>query len=50
MVAAGLTVPILWGERRIKVLIPYAIILPLTVTFVFSYLLGVFFEPGIFGS
>ncbi len=50
MAAAGLTIPVLWGERRIKVLVPYAIILPLTVTFVFSYLLGVYFEPGIFGS
>ena len=50
MAAAGLTVPVLWGERRIMVLIPYAVILSLTVTFVFSYLLGVYFEPGIFGS
>jgi putative tricarboxylic transport membrane protein len=50
MAAAGLTIPVLWGERRIKVLVPYAIILPLGVTFVFSYLLGVYFEPGIFGS
>ena len=50
MAAAGLTIPVLWGERRIKVLVPYAIILPSVVTGVFSYLLGVHFEPGIFGS
>lgn len=50
MGAASLTLPVLWGERRIKVLVPYAIILPLVVTALFSYLLGVHFEPGIFGS
>ena len=50
MAAARLTIPLLWGERRIKVLVPYAIILPLAVTLVFSHLLGVHFEPGIFGS
>ncbi len=50
MAAASLTLPVLWGERRIKVLVPYAIILPLAVTALFSYLLGVHFEPGKFGS
>ena len=49
MVIVCLALPVLWGERRIKVLIPYAIILPVAVTGLFSYVLGVHFEPGVFG-
>ena len=41
--------PILWGERRLAVLVPFAIVLPGVVTVLFSYILGVHFEPGIFG-
>ncbi|MGE4562297.1 MAG: tripartite tricarboxylate transporter TctB family protein, partial [Rhodospirillales bacterium] len=44
-----LALPVLWGERRIKVIVPYAIILPMAVTVLFSYVLGVHFETGIFG-
>ena len=44
-----LALPVLWGERRIKVIVPYAIILPMAVTVLFSYVLGVHFETGVFG-
>lgn len=47
VICAGL--PLLWGERRPKVLIPYAIIFPATVAFLFTQLLKVYFEPGAFG-
>jgi len=49
MFAVCLALPVLWGERRIKVILPYAILMPLAVTLVFSYLLGVHFEPGVLG-
>lgn len=49
MFAGCLTLPLLWGERRPMVLLPYAVLLPLAVTILFSLLLGVHFEPGIFG-
>ena len=49
MFAVCLALPLLWGERRFKVIVPYAIITPLAVTLLFSYVLGVHFEPGIFG-
>ena len=39
--------PILWGERRIKVLLPFAILFPGLVTLLFTKVLGVFFEPGV---
>lgn len=49
MFSVCMLVPILWGERRLRVVIPFAILFPLAVTLVFNVLLGVFFEPGIFG-
>lgn len=49
MVSVCLLVPILWGERRLRVVVPFAILFPLAVTLVFNVLLGVFFEPGVFG-
>lgn len=49
MVSVCLLIPILWGERRLRVVIPFAILFPGLVTLVFNVLLGVFFEPGIFG-
>ena len=42
--------PILWGEKRIKVLLPFAIIFPALVTLLFTKVLGVFFEPGIWSK
>ena len=48
MVLVCILLPVLWGERRLKVLIPYAIIFPGAVSLLFSEVLKVYFEPGIF--
>ena len=50
MVVICLVLPRLWGETRLWVLIPFAVVFPGAVTFVFSYLLKVHFEPGPLGS
>ncbi len=47
MLVICIAVPMLWGERRLKVLLPYAVLFPAAVTLVFNQLLGVHFEPGI---
>ena len=49
MVAACALMPPLWGERRLKVIVPFAIIFPLIVAVVFSMFLQVYFEPGVLG-
>lgn len=49
MLSVCLLVPVLWGERRLRVVVPFAILFPALVTLVFNVGLGVFFEPGIFG-
>ena len=49
MVVVCFSLPLLWGERRWKVLVPYAILFPLAVGFLFTQLLKVYFEPGAFG-
>lgn len=41
--------PILWGERRAKVLVPFAILFPAAIALLFSQILGVYFEPGLIG-
>lgn len=41
--------PLLWGERRWKVLIPYVVLFPATVAFLFTQVLKVYFEPGLWG-
>jgi putative tricarboxylic transport membrane protein len=46
---ACLLLPVLWGERRWKILIPYALIFSTAVVLLFSKLLGVYFEPGLLG-
>jgi hypothetical protein len=47
MILVCILMPLLWGERRLKMIFSFAIIFPLAVAFVFSYLLKVYFEPGI---
>ena len=42
--------PILWGEKRVKVLLPFAVIFPALVALLFTKVLGVFFEPGIWSK
>jgi putative tricarboxylic transport membrane protein len=41
--------PLLWGERRYKVLIAFAILFPAAVTLLFAGVLKIYFEPGLFG-
>lgn len=48
LIAAGL--PLLWGERRFKVLVPYVAIFPLAVLWLFSEILQVTFPRGVFAS
>lgn len=49
MVAVCLVIPFLWGERRLVVVLPFAVIFPLCVAFLFSVVLGVYFDPGAIG-
>ena len=49
MFAVCLLVPLVWGERRLLVVIPFAVLFPLAVTLLFNVLLGVFFQPGLLG-
>lgn len=41
--------PLLWGERRWYVLIPYIILFPTLVALLFTKVLRVYFEPGMIG-
>ena len=41
--------PLLWGERRAKVLVPFAILFPVSVALLFAYVLRIYFEPGLIG-
>lgn len=45
--AAGL--PLLWGERRLVLVLVYAVTFSAIVTYLFSIVLSVYFEPGVFG-
>ena len=47
IIAVSIFLPIYWGERRLKVLIPYIIGFPLFVIVLFNIILGVHFEPGL---
>ena len=46
MLAITIGLPLLWGERRLKIWIPYVIIFPGAVLILFTKILKVFFEPG----
>ena len=41
--------PMLWGERRLLLLIPYALIFATFIMLLFGKVLKVYLEPGIFG-
>lgn len=47
LVCAGL--PLLWRERRWKILLPYVALFPAAIMLLFSKVLGVHFEPGVIG-
>ena len=48
MFLVSLTLPLLWGERRLRLVVSFAVLFTLAVTWVFNVLLQVFFEPGVF--
>ena len=43
----SLLLPVLWGERRWLLLVPYAVIFTGAVSYLFSIVLQVYFEPGV---
>jgi putative tricarboxylic transport membrane protein len=45
-----LALPLLWGERRLRVVVPFALLFPLAVKLVFETLLEVPFEPGLLAA
>ena len=47
MVLASVLMPPLWGERRWKAIIAFAVIFPGIVALLFTQVLKVYFEPGI---
>jgi len=47
IIAVSISLPIYWGERRLKVLTSYIIGFPLFVIVLFNVILGVHFEPGL---
>ena len=47
IIAISIALPLYWGEKRLKVLIPYIIGFPLFVIILFNIVLGVHFEPGV---
>jgi hypothetical protein len=50
MVLVCALLPPLWGESRLKVIIPFAVIFPGLVALLFMEVLGVYFEPGIWAK
>lgn len=44
LLCAGL--PVLWGERRWRLILPFALLLPAAVFLLFGTVLGVYFEPS----
>lgn len=49
IVLVCLLLPLLWGERRWVIMIPFAAIFPTLVMLLFAKLLGVYFESGLLG-
>lgn len=49
MILICAALPLLWGERRWKVLVPFAILFPTAVALLFTKVLRVYFEPGLIG-
>ena len=50
LILVCILMPILWGEKRVKVILPFAVLFPGLVTLLFTKVLGVFFEPGIWSK
>jgi len=49
LVIVCLGLPLLWNERRWKIIIPFVLLFPTSVMVLFGYLLGVSFESGTLG-
>lgn len=49
IVLITVVLPLIWGERRLKILIPYVLIFPPAVMFLFKFAFKVNFEPGVIG-
>ncbi|MBX2855768.1 MAG: tripartite tricarboxylate transporter TctB family protein [Rhodobacteraceae bacterium] len=49
ILVAALGLPLLWGERRVVLILVYALVFTSVVTWLFSIVLSVYFEPGVFG-
>ncbi len=49
MVLLCFGLPVLWGERRWHLIVPYAILFPAAIYGLFAKILGVHFDPGLFG-
>ena len=47
IIAISIALPLYWGEKRLKVLLPYIIGFPLFVIILFNIVIGVHFEPGL---
>lgn len=46
MILLCLLLPMMWGERRLYLIVPYAIAFPLAIYGLFAVALGVHFEPS----
>ncbi len=50
MVLTCAALPVLWGERRLRIVLPFALLFPGAVTLLFTQALKVYFEPGILAA
>lgn len=49
LIVACVLMPMLWGERRLHLIIPYALIFSTLVMLLFAQVLQIYFLPGVFG-
>lgn len=49
LVLVSIGLPLLWGERRLKILVPFVVVFPTAVMVLFTKALGVYFDPGVVG-
>lgn len=49
LLIAAAALPLLWGERRLKILVPYVLLFPTALIWLFAGALQVSFLPGITG-
>ncbi|MEQ8815425.1 MAG: tripartite tricarboxylate transporter TctB family protein [Thalassobaculum sp.] len=49
MVLFAAAMPLLWGERRWRLVLPFAVLFPAAIYLVFVVGLGVHFDPGLLG-